>query len=125
MRSFRRSKALISASVMRMKISVRRASDCCFVRDASSSLRSLSCCELSLPCATSHFVQTCNPTAQIYSRVCTSVGLLAHTPPDSEDKKGIPKNQGCLGEGTDWVGANKHKTDFKRSGSHIAGLKFH
>jgi len=36
--------------VMRTWTSVKRASDCCFVRAASSSLSSLSCCELSLPC---------------------------------------------------------------------------
>src|SRR5271154_703301 len=48
MRSFRRSKALISGSFMWMKTSSRRASDCCLERITSSSLRSLSCCELSL-----------------------------------------------------------------------------
>jgi hypothetical protein len=34
-----------------MKTSVRRASDCCFVSITSSSLSSLSCAALSLPCA--------------------------------------------------------------------------
>src|SRR5580700_4981700 len=50
MRSCLRSKASISFWLIRMKTSVRRASDCCFIKVASSSLSALSCLSFNLPC---------------------------------------------------------------------------